>query len=139
MVRARRFAERTAVPVGKSKADIDDLLRKHGATQTLMGTDSDGEVLLLAFSLEGRQFRIRARTNGKGQQEQREKQAWRTLLLLVKAKLELVAMGMSTLETEFLAHVVLPNGQTVADDVLPKILKCYESGKMPNLLPMGSP
>lgn len=46
-------------------------------------------------------------------------------------------MGYTTFEVEFLANLVLPNGQTVADDVLPKVAKGYESGKMPNLLPSG--
>lgn len=134
----RRFAERTSVPIGKSKSDIEDLLRRRGAAQTATASDSESEMLMLAFTLDGRQFRIRASTKGKGSPEQRERQAWRALLLLLKGKLEMVAMGMSSLEAEFLANIVLPNGQTVGDDVLPKIAKCYESGKMPNLLPMGS-
>lgn len=148
MQRRRRYAERTSVPVGKSKADLETLLRKSGASQTLTGTDSNACALVLGFTLEGRQFRIKVLTGPaltsatkaqQDKQEQRERQAWRTLLLLVKAKLEVVAMGQSTIESEFLANVVLPNGKTVADDVLPKLLKAYESGKMPNLLPMGEP
>lgn len=134
----RRFAERTSVPAGKSRSDIEDLLRKHGATQTFTGTDSDNQVLHCGFSIEGRQVKMRATTaNGKGPAEQRERQAWRALLLLVKGKLEMIAMGYTTFEVEFLANLVLPNGSTVADDVLPKVAKAYESGKMPNLLPSG--
>lgn len=136
--RTRRFAERTSVPVGKTKSDIEDLLRKHGATQTFTGTDSDSQMLHCGFAIEGRHVKLRATTaNGKGSTEQKERQAWRALLLLVKAKLEIIAMGYTTFEVEFLANLVLPNGQTVADDVLPKVAKAYESGKMPNLLPSG--
>lgn len=135
---SRRFAERTSVPVGKSKAEIDDLLRRRGANQTLTGTDAESGSLLLAFTLEHRQFRITATISGKGNAEQRERQAWRALLLLLKAKFEIVAMGQSSLEREFLANLVLPNGSTVGDDVMPKIAKAYDSGKMPNLLPAGA-
>lgn len=141
-----RYAERTSVPVGKSKSDLETLLRRHGATQTFSGTDSEAGWLVLGFTLEGRQFRIRVSTgaglsNGSKQnakQEQVERQSWRALLLLVKAKLEVVAMGQSSIESEFLANVLLPNGSTVGDDVLPKLVKAYESGKMPNLLPLST-
>lgn len=134
----RRFAEATKVPIGKTKAEIEELLRKHGAKQTLSGTDTESGNLLCGFTMDGRQVRMTAVTsNGKGSAEQRERQAWRALLLLVKGKLEIIAMGYTTFENEFLANLVLPNGQTVADDVVPKIAKAYESGKMPNLLPSG--
>jgi hypothetical protein len=42
----------------------------------------------------------------------------------------------TTVEEEFLAHIVLPNGKgTVGDWLMPQIDKAYESGKMPPLLP----
>lgn len=142
-MKRRRYAEGTTVPVGKSKDELETILRKAGATQTITGTDSDGQILLLGFTLESRQFRLKATTAREGRrasrQDQLEREAWRALVLIVKAKLEVVAMGQSTVESEFLANVVLPNGSTVGDDVLPKLNRAYESGKMPNLLPMGAP
>jgi hypothetical protein len=67
--------------------------------------------------------------------EQVEREHWRALLLLVKAKLEFVAGGLSTVEREFLAHVVLPNGSTVGDEIAPRLEQAYATGSVPLLLP----
>jgi hypothetical protein len=134
----RRYAEGTTVAVGKTKDEIDRLLARVGAAQTVMGSDRPGKRVLLGFSLGGRQYRLSATTDRSQRQrdpEQLEREAWRALLLIVKAKLEIATSGHSTIEQEFLANVVLPNGSTVADDVLPKIQAAYESGRMPLLLP----
>jgi len=40
----------------------------------------------------------------------------------------------ATFETEFLAYTVLPNGQTVAQSVLPHVEEAYKSGKVKPLL-----
>lgn len=37
----------------------------------------------------------------------------------------------------FLAHVVLPNGETVFQAVTPEIAECYKTGNQPKLL-LGS-
>lgn len=49
----------------------------------------------------------------KRQAQQAERQRWRALVLVTKAKLELVADGLSTIQREFLADLVLPDGSTV--------------------------
>jgi hypothetical protein len=45
--------------------------------------------------------------------------------------------GITTSETEFLAHLVMPDGHTVADHAMPAVLQAMESGKVPRrpLLP----
>jgi hypothetical protein len=91
----------------------------------------------------GQEFRItpggrRKRTDAATYEawEQACRQRWRALSLAIKAKLEAVECGITDFETEFLAHIVLPNGRgTVAEWLLPQIDKAYESGKMPTLLP----
>ena len=40
--------------------------------------------------------------------EQAERQAWRALLLVIKAKLEAVEAGITSIEQEFLPNMVLP-------------------------------
>jgi len=35
---------------------------------------------------------------------------------------------------EFMAHIVLPNGQTVGEAVTPRIEQAYQTGEMPPLL-----
>jgi hypothetical protein len=139
-MRQRRYAEGTTVAVGKTKDEIDHLLSKAGASQTVMGSDREGQRVMVGFSLGGRQYRRQASTKrrdkySKTPNEQLEREAWRALLLIVKAKLEVVSSGYSTMEAEFLSDIVLPNGQTVSDDVLPKIEAAYNNGVMPLLLP----
>lgn len=61
------------------------------------------------------------------------------LALVVKAKLEAVESGISTFEQEFMAHIVLPNGQTTGQWMIPQIEAAYKTGTMPALLPMLPP
>lgn len=67
--------------------------------------------------------------------EQACRQSWRALALVIKAKLEAVAAGIVSFESEFLANIVMPDGQTVAEHVKPKIALAYQSGDMPPMLP----
>ena len=53
-----------------------------------------------------------------------------------KAKLEAVESEITTFEEEFLAHILLPDGQTAGDYLLPQLERVYETGKMPTMLPM---
>lgn len=66
--------------------------------------------------------------------EQLHRTRWRCLLLAIKAKLECVESKITTLEQEFMAHIMLPNGSTVGETMLPQIEKTYTSGKMPPML-----
>lgn len=49
--------------------------------------------------------------------EKATRQRWRALALVIKAKLEAVASGITEFEQEFLAHIVLPDGRTVRGTV----------------------
>jgi hypothetical protein len=62
---------------------------------------------------------------------------WRALVLVCKAKLEICASGGSTFEREFLADLLLPNGETVAEATIARIAESYESGGMPRFV-LGS-
>jgi hypothetical protein len=59
------------------------------------------------------------------------------MVLLVKAKLELVALGMSSVEREFLADLMLPDGRRVHQAIESDIVASYLTGKLPPLLGMG--
>lgn len=72
------------------------------------------------------------------QLEQRSRTRWRCMLLIVKAKLELIELKMSTVEREFLADIALPDGQTVGEWLKPGIEAAYLGGHMPPLLGMGA-
>lgn len=71
--------------------------------------------------------------------EQAVRQKWRALALVIKAKLEAVESGITVFEDEFLAHIVLPNGETVGAWMRPQVEKAYEIGAMPALLPALMP
>lgn len=157
MAERRRFAEGTSVPVEKSKAELGALLARHGAQQTGFFEDREHGRALVIFKMADRQIRLSVRlpdpadkrfTRVKGQTwksrtaaqaqaawEQACRESWRRVLLITKAKLEIVADGDSTLEREFLADVLLPDGRTVHEALADKLIAAYADGTMPPLLP----
>ena len=66
--------------------------------------------------------------------EQALRTRWRALLLCIKAKLESVESGIETFDTAFMAQIVLPDGRTVEERVLPEIEKAYLTGVAPTTL-----
>ena len=54
--------------------------------------------------------------------EQGYRQRWRALLLIIRAKLE---AGITTLESEFLVNIVLPDGGTVGHWLAPRVEETY--------------
>lgn len=146
-----KFAAQTTVGVGKSKAEIEDLLSRYGADEFAQAT-MPGKALIL-FSVAKRvRFVLpipspgekrfthkkpdrygfqQKRTDNEALEawEQEHRRIWRALCLVIKAKLEAVSSGIVTFETEFLAHFILPNGQTVSEHVAPTLLRIHESGE----------
>lgn len=156
----RKFAKNTDVPVSKTKAELEDLLTQHGAAATAVFNSSD--YAAIAFEMAGRRVLIKlnlpnpkarefthGRTNqhageteitpdrARARHEKACRQKWRALLLAVKAKMVSVQEGVETFEDAFMAHVVMPDGQTVADHIRPRIASAYREQKMVPLLPRG--
>lgn len=148
------YAEKTSVSVAKTKADIEELVQKYGADQFISGFKDN--IAIVGFSLADRQVRFvlplpdKAEflyTPGRGQRrtddaarsawEQACRSKWRALYLVIKAKLEAVEAGISTIEREFLADIVLPDGQTAGDWMHPQLEQAYLTGNMPPLLPIS--
>ena len=134
MVAERPF-RKTKVPVGESKHDVEELLRKHGADQIYTGSDRGTGVGFVGFTLQARMFRIKLgrRPGTKVAPEQQEREQWRAILLVVKAKLEIVARGDRSAEQEFLADLVLPNNTTAGEAMAPMLEEAYATGVMPNM------
>lgn len=146
-----RYAEGTAVSQGKSVEEIEKTIKRYGASGFSYGWQEDKAVV--GFKMKGRLIRFlivmpgrstvsktetgRTRSSSQIQieLEKATRQCWRALALVIKAKLEAVESGITTFEDEFMAHIVLPDGQTVGDHMRPQIASAYESGKMPALLP----
>ena len=148
-----RYAEKTSVSVEKSKAEIERTLQRYGADQFIHGWDSDRAIV--GFRMEGKQVKFvlempnrtadeflytatgreRSIDASMKEWEQACRQRWRALAIVIKAKLEAVESGITIFEEEFMAHLVLPNGQTAGEYMIPQIAQAYSEGKMPNLLP----
>ncbi|MDP2383374.1 MAG: hypothetical protein Q8N00_11270 [Nitrospirota bacterium] len=149
------FAEGTSVPVERSKAEIEGMLTRYGADQFVSGwAESEARI---QFRANGRYVRFvlpipdktekrfthqarydwKPRTQGEAVKawEQELRRLWRALALVVKAKLEAVQSGIVGFEDEFMAHIVMPDGQTVAEHARPLIAEAYKTGKVAALLP----
>jgi hypothetical protein len=150
----RRYAEGTEVTAEKSRAELETLLRKHGATE--IGVYTSDERTIFLYRLRERMVRhtvempalVASKVPSYAAESQKRKAAekahrdrdaewrrrWRALVLVVKAKLEIIASGGSTFEREFLADVMLPNGETVGEAMIPRIAEAYVTGGMPPFL-----
>ena len=149
-----RYASATSVSSGQSRMEIEHTLERYGADQFVYGWE-DGRSLI-GFRMNGRQIKFILpmpdksaeefqKTPAKRQRrspeaalqawEQACRQRWRALALVIKAKLEAVETGIVEFEDEFMAHVVLPDGQTFGSWAKPQIASAYQSGDMPPLLP----
>ena len=149
-----RYAETTSVSSEQSRAEIERTLRRYGAGAFAYGWNSGGATV--GFELRDRHVRFElplpdpkspefTRTPAKKlwrteeaaaeAYEQGARQRWRALALAIKAKLEAVQAGITTVEQEFLAHIVLPDGSTVGQWVSPQIERVYRDNRMPALMP----
>jgi hypothetical protein len=147
-----RYAENTIVPSDKTRSEIEKTLTRYGATG--FGYMWQGTVAVIIFELQHRRIRFLLPLPDRSQfaytpsrryqrtaeqiseaYEQAVRQKWRALLLVIKAKLEAVESGITTIEQEFLAHIVLANNQTVDEWLSPQLDEIYQSGRMPPLLP----
>lgn len=148
-----KYAENTAVPVDRSKTEIERILGRYGAAGFGYIVKEDQAAII--FLAHGKQIRfllpfpdpndeqfqrtptgLRRKSTAVNEIYQQDvRRRWRALTLVIKAKLEAVQTGIVAFEQEFLAHIVLPNGQTVAEAVLPAIEESYRTGKVQALLP----
>jgi hypothetical protein len=125
-VSGRRYAEDTSVPIDRTQAEVKDRLRKAGADQLAIYEGSGSS--MVGFALAGRMYRLTVPLSANPKSAaQDEKRAWRLLLLLLKAKLEAVTEGATTIEREFLADMLLPNGQTVYERSAPRFGDCLRN------------
>lgn len=146
-----KYASTTTVSPEKTMGEIQNVLKKYGASK--FGFISSDEGVMLGFEMHNRRVRFNLKFPDKKESyikkgsysrrsedqaikhhEQAIRQRWRALLLAIKAKLESVEIDIETFEEAFMAHIVLPGGQTMADWAIPQIESSYQTGKMPPLL-----
>ena len=151
-----RYAATTEVPSDRSRLEIERTLARYGADQFLYGWEVSRAII--GFRYQGKMVRLtlpfpdpnaqefrytpsrkweRSPAEIKKAYEQACRARWRSLALIVKAKLEATETGITTFEEEFLAYIVLPDNSTVGDVVLPRVEHAYLTGEMPPMLPAG--
>lgn len=133
-----------------SRKHIRQALENYGATDIIFS--QRGSLGAVAFKGDGRQFRIvmqllqsegalairgdiadsRLHEANAKVLERVNRKSWHALALAIDAKLGAAAAGIATLESEFLAHVVLPGNHTVLDEIEPIIDSAYRSGQRPS-------
>lgn len=155
-----KFATETKVGTDQSRLEIEKVLKKYGATA--FGYLSRPESATILFEIQGRRVRFilplpdpslaeftryqrggysypRTESEAAKRWEQACRQSWRALLLVIKANLEAVEVGIMKLEDVFLPFTVLPNNQTIAEWYEPQVEQVYQSGQMSELLPGVTP
>lgn len=146
-----RYANKTTVPVERSKAEIERLVAKYGCETFSSGTDRVGLRAQVQFQIDNRIVRFVIQLPDPAAEEyqdladarrakellQDERQRWRALFLSIKARLVSWDEDIETFDEAFMAHIVMPNDRTVGALILPSIEAAYETGKMPTdrLLP----
>lgn len=153
-----KFAEGTDVSVDRTRLELEQLLRRYNARATAFFNSA--EQAAVCFEMQDRRVMFRLPlpnpkakefTHSKPGKNNPERplsegaaanryeagcrRKWRALLMAIKAKLVAVDEGIESFEDAFMAHVVMPDGQTVADHVRPRIASAYKEGKMQPLLP----
>lgn len=112
------YAENTSVPVDRSKAEIE---------RTPAATVRKGSCT--ACALTGRSSRSRPTVATSGSCF-----PCRILTPRSLSRRRPVA-GETEFDEEFLAHIVMPNGKTVAETAVPAVRSAYETGSSVPLLP----
>lgn len=141
------FAQDTHVSIIQSKGEIERMVRKYGADK--LASMEDHGRMMLGFEAHGRAVRFeiakpdpkdfgatergRRRSDEKALEEADKelRRRWRALLLVIKAKLEAVASGISIFEQEFFGHIVMPGGKTVYDMVKDQVAKAIGTNTVP--------
>ena len=144
------YAKGTKVPITQTRGEIENLLVKHGADG--FGYATKGNQAAIQFEINGHQtrmtiplpdqenFRItqgrvrRSEQQMQAAHEQACRETWQSMLLAIKAKLNNVAMGITTADDEFMAYIMLTDGTTVGEWLQPQIEESYRNRAMPPTL-----
>lgn len=146
------YAADTTTSVEKTRAELETTLSKFGATafgymadagraaitfkasgkfvRFLLPLPKPDEKRFTTYQIRGGYPRERVAEAARKEWEQACRAAWRALFLCVKAKLVAVEAKITTFEDEFMAHIILPNGRTVSEEIMPQLEDSYKTGKM---------
>ena len=129
-----RYAEGTKVSVESSRGEITGILTKHGIDRIAQMVGPDGDQLV--FELAGQSYRLQIRRptleevkeryvadggrwnlvyDPQAKVDQEWRRRWRATVLLLKAKLEFIDSGDSTIEREMMPYLLVKGNQTLED------------------------
>jgi hypothetical protein len=145
-----KYAEGTGVSAESSQQEIQRLLRRYNADGFMVAWEQHRATI--GFKAHGRMVRFvlplptdhkafsvsdggRRRTDAaaRSAMDAEIRRLWRSLCMAIKAKLEVVESGIATFEEEFMAQIVMPDGQSFASHATPAIAAAYENGGPPVL------
>lgn len=149
-----RYAGKTTIDRAGSVAELERLVDRYGATG--FGYGREGDSAWVAFKISGFAVRLhapmpardsseftetptgreRSAAAAQAEWEQACRARWRAVVLITKAKFEAIEAGISTVEREFLVDLVMPDGRSVGQHVLPAVAASM-AGRPVRLLPEG--
>lgn len=147
------YASNTDVSQERSIEEIKNNLRRFGADSFSSYESSRHNMAGLEFEMNNRRVRFlitipnrdefvktetgRDRTTNQVNLEWEKaiRQKWRSLALIVKAKLVAVNENVVEFDQEFAMHFVTANGQTMYEQIKPKMEEYCNSSEFPALMP----
>ena|SRR5205809_747250 len=129
------YAANTKVPVDKTKAEIERTLYRYKASNFAYFSEHNRAIIVFEAAQRRLRFDLPLPNGNSAKEQQQCRQKWRALGLAIKSKLETVESGIESFEEAFLAHIVMPDGMTVAQHARPRIESAYKGGEMQVLLP----
>lgn len=153
-----RYASNTSVSSDKSQAEIKSILQRYGASRYAYFEEDERSAVVFEFNQRRLRFDLPLPSRNadkflynyrEGKKignviavhkqherwEQACRQRWRALALCIKAKLEAVESGITTFEEEFLSHIVMPDGRTIGQVIVPQVPQICDAGMLPKLIP----
>lgn len=151
------YAQNTSVSIERSQEHIKETLRRYEADR--FGIMEERDQALVEFTVRGLTVQMtvpmpdrhsteftrtptgkdRAPNQAYQAYQQACRQRWRALLLAIKAKLEAVDAGISSIETEFMPFILMGDGRTVGQHLLPRLREAADNGQMPTSRMLPAP
>lgn len=147
----RAYAARTEVPVWRSKDAISSDLKRLGAQREAFYAAPGRAVIVFEIgetryrlsvsmpSPDDYRYDARGYTRTERQAriafEQDERERWRALVAYVKSLRIAAEAGIIDIREALLSNVVLANGETVGEFLLPQLAEAAAAERMPPLLP----
>jgi hypothetical protein len=149
------FAASTTVSTDQTLREIKDVIRKYGGRNVHVGEsdhrlvfafehgDADDSRLVRFeqylptvedYALDSRR-RALAPKQAQQAYEKAMRQRYRILLAVIRFRFEQFLAGIYTFDETFALEIVMPDGRTVAQHVVPQVAEAYTSGHTPKLLP----